>query len=146
MFLKREFNKPSGWTKQVNTRNAAGQLLDPSKPEGECLNPPPLKGVKILRAGPLQRFSPDLIAKAMQEGWLSMGDGKIVLKGTNKTVTYKLTKVPGYYCCHCGEAQPDGVVAKMHVENAHKGKPSPDASNPAGYMRLNAYEGKKETA
>jgi hypothetical protein len=34
----------------------------------------------------------------------------------------------------------DAATARAHIAQAHAGKPSPDASNPAGYERVNGYE------
>ena len=105
---------------------------------------PKVVGVRVLRAGRKQKFSPELLAQGASQGWLEMANGKITLKGANETVVYRLVRTPGYYCSHCGEPMPDGKAAAAHVAAAHAGKASPDPENPAGYMKTNAYKGVRE--
>lgn len=100
---------------------------------------PRVSGVKILRAGPRQNLSPRFIEGGVAEGWLSMGKGKVVLHGEDGDVVYRMERIPGYYCCHCGRKLDDGPGGQVHVAAAHKGTKSPDPSNPAGYRRDNFY-------
>lgn len=100
---------------------------------------PRLVGVKLLRAGPRQRFSPRIIAQGIAQNWLSMGDGKITLR-TDPPATYSIVRGPGYYCVHCGNPMADGPSGAAHVKTDHAGKVSPDPQNPAGFRRDNFYE------
>lgn len=117
---------------------------------------PRLSGIKVLHAGPRQRFSPHLVDAAVLEGWMTLGDGKIILHVQPKPLTYRTVRMPGYYCCHCGERLPGAVEAKTHVVEHAEAKPSPswfrkligekpasgvpDPANPAGYRQDNFYE------
>jgi len=150
MLLKRIYDKPKGWERKANVRGADGKLADPTKPEGACLNTPPLAHLEIKHTGtsPEQNFSDRLIAAGLAEGFISLAKGKLTLHGKPEDLNYTVKRLPGYYCCHCGASLPDagrmvapGVTAGMqHVAEAHAGKKSPDESNPAGYRRINAFE------
>jgi len=151
MLLKRVYDKPEGWERKVNVRALGGvALIDPTKPEGACLNPPPLSHIEVKHTGTsaAQNFSDRLVNAGLAEGWITLGKGKLVLHGKPEDLTYAVLRVPGYYCCHCKVALPDagrivapGVTAGMqHVAEAHPDKESPDKGNPAGYCRLNHFE------
>jgi len=151
MLLKRIYDKPEGWERRVNIRALGGvALTDPMKPEGACLNPPPLSHIEIKHTGtsPEQNFSDRLVAAGLAEGWITLGKGKLVLHGKPEDLNYAVKRLPGYYCCHCRSALPDagtivapGVTAGMqHVADAHSEKESPDPGNPAGYCRINYFE------
>lgn len=108
---------------------------------------PVVKGVEVLRAGPRQKFSPEVIITGGAEGWLSFNEGKITIKAIDGSLTvYRVLRVPGYYCCHCGEKLPgDPQSEEDRKNNGHRiehakahGAPSPDRENPAGY-RGNCY-------
>ncbi len=105
---------------------------------------PPVSGITMLRAGPVQRFTQHFINGALKEGWLSMGDGRIML-ASDPPLTYQIVRVPGSYCCHCDEAVPGGASltaaekSLQHVSQAHPGAASPDPTNPAGYRTENCY-------
>jgi hypothetical protein len=102
-------------------------------------------GVRILHAGKKQRFSTNLVDNAVQQGWMSMDSGNIViLDGIvgvgGVPIKYKIVRTPGYYCCHCGLDVGDSITGKAHVAEKHKDKKSPDESNPSGYERINYYD------
>jgi hypothetical protein len=150
MLLKRIYDKPAGWERQANARRTDGKLADPAKPEGACLNPPPFKHIEVKHTGtnPEQNFSDRLVSAGLAEGFISLSKGKLTLHGKPEDLNYTVKRIPGYYCCHCAAALPDagrlvapGVTAGMqHIADAHQGKDSPDAGNPAGYCRINHYE------
>jgi len=118
--------------------------------KGEIVQPPKVSHLEVKHTGiaPEQNFSTRLVEALAALGFLSLSRGKIVLHAQPEDLNYTIKRGPGHYCCHCGEALPEaasivspGVTAGMkHVAEKHPGKPSPDASNPAGYMRLNEYE------
>jgi len=58
---------------------------------------PPVVGVEVVRAGPLQKFSPKIVARGQAEGWLSTQGVELVIHGENKTLTYQINRVPGRY-------------------------------------------------
>lgn len=127
------------------------KLRDPNDPT-ERITP---IGIKVLRAGPRQKFSPDLIAQGVAQGWLAIGDGKVTLKGDDGDVAYTITRSPCYYCCHCGMALEDAGAreeaggltrGQRHVLAEHGTAPSPDPNNPAGYEHLAAYDCVKKGA
>lgn len=109
---------------------------------------PPLKNVVIIHTGTHaeQNFSGGLVDAAISEGWMTITKGKIILHaqrqdGVDVDLNYTINRMPGRYCCHCGEKLPDdatGELARAHVKERHIG-PSPDPENPAGYSMLNHY-------
>jgi len=145
MYLKRHYNRPDGWEKQINVKAADGTLLDPKRPEGVCLNPPPLSHVAVLHTGwtKQQNFSGGLVQAALSEKWMTIGKGQITLHVQPEDLVYTIVRVPGRYCCHCKEKLVDdtsGQMARAHVASAHEGDVSPDTQHPAGYVMLNHYE------
>ncbi len=129
MLLKRVYDHEASrdqWTPRYNDRGVEVDRI------------PPLKAIKLLHAGPRQNFSPSLIEGAIAEGWVAMGDGQIVLR-TEPPASYRIVRVPGYYCCHCQKKLEDGPSGKTHVEAVHAGQTSPDPGNPSGYRRDNFY-------
>lgn len=111
---------------------------------------PSVRGIKVLRAGERQHFSPRLVEGGVAEGWLSMAEGKIVIHGEDGRVVYRIERTPGFYCCHCGRKLDDSPGAKTHVEKTHgqlgpdgsvvSMPPSPNPENPSGYERINYYD------
>jgi len=97
--------------------------------------PPMVRGVLVLEAGREQNFSPRFIENGVTEGWLTVERGRIIIRGDNQTVTYRIVLPPGYYCCYCNRALDDSPSAQAHIEEAHADEPSPDENNPAGYRR-----------
>ncbi|MFQ5757189.1 MAG: hypothetical protein ACE5H7_14015, partial [Acidiferrobacterales bacterium] len=91
---------------------------------------------KVIRSSERQNFSTRLVERAVTEGWMSIGRGKIVTH-TRPELSYKIVREPGYYCCHCNKKLDDGPSARTHIEAAHAGKNSPDPGNPSGYRRDN---------
>lgn len=104
--------------------------------------------VKVLRAGKRQNFSENFL----QNPFVTKSADKITLHGVDGDVVYKIKRVPGHYCSHCGVAIPDAgqvldattTVGQKHVREKHVGAKSPDPQNPAGYERINHYECVKE--
>ena len=115
------------------------RLYDRSDPKQ-----PKVNGVKVLRAGKSQHFSPDFVARGHAQGWLTLRQNLIVVGKDRDAVTYRIRRMPGYYCCHCGRPVDDGGSARAHIEAEHPQKKSPDAQNPSGYERINYYDCVKE--
>lgn len=100
-----------------------------------------------------QIFTQAWINRGLDEGWLSMGAGKIVISPMDsEPLVYSIVRVPGHYCCHCEKPIPNGstmvsdgdlksriTLGTKHVKENHFGKPSPDPQNPSGYRQENAY-------
>lgn len=124
-------------------------------PDGEAATLKVREKIRILRAGPRQNFSPEMVERAVTEGWMSLGKGKLTIHGEHGDVVYRITRAPGYYCCHCAQplenanefADAEKTVTKgmAHVADAHQGLPSPHQNNPAGYEKLSAYGCERET-
>jgi hypothetical protein len=90
-----------------------------------------------------QNFSTGLVVEALKAGWMELAEGKLILKAEPEALKYTILHEPGRYCLHCREKLPDdekGELAQIHVLTEHLGAASPDPSNPAGYIKLNAYE------
>jgi len=96
-----------------------------------------------------QNFSPNWVHGGVQEGWLSMGNGKIVMHTLDDgpDLLYSVIRTPGYYCCHCEQSLPDagtivepGVTLGLkHVRDIHGSASSPDPCNPSGYRKEDHY-------
>lgn len=132
MLLKRNYDIPEGWEPE---RDAHGNLT----------NPLPVKSLTLKHTGvhPEQNFSRRLIDGGLQEGWLSLGHGQVVLHTEQGDLHYTVNKVPGSYCCFCDAKLDDdttGTSGREHVREFHEGAESPDPSNPMGFRVTNAYE------
>jgi hypothetical protein len=130
MELKRIYARPEGWVKQVDAA-------------GNCTNPPPLDYVALVHTGtsPEQKFTPDFLAA--NASFARIDGDRILLDVAPETLVYNIKRSPGRYCCHCGARLPDddnGALARLHVATAHSNAQSPDAGNPGGYEKLNAFE------
>ncbi len=123
--------------------------------------------IKVLRANAGWHVSPRLVERGAAEGWLSLVDGKVVVKtATDEAdLVYAIKRAPGHYCCECERALDDEHSARRHVLEEHAGMnakklpadndalrkdfgrllkmhdfQSADAQNPAGYCRINYYD------
>ncbi len=95
--------------------------------------------LKIIRHGKAQNFTQKFINRAMQDGFLTMSKGQIIIHGKPADLTYKIVRTPGYYCCF-DHARMDGEKdANKYIESNFKGKDSPDTNNPAGYRKDNFF-------
>lgn len=101
--------------------------------------PVAVKGVRVLRAKKIEHWAPSLIETGLAEGWLGASNGKFVVAGEGKTLTYHVVRGPGHYSCWTGDKLGSEAEAKAHVAAVGKGKPSPDPTNPAGYRVDNFY-------
>ena len=147
MLLKRQYCKPEGWTPKRNTRDAKGVLTHPHRREGALLNPPAFDHVEIKHTGlhPEQHFSTGLVDAGIEEGWISVQDGQLILHAAPAALVYDILRVPGRYSCYDGAKLPDdpedkGTLARAYLAEHHPGATSPDPDNPAGYYKINYYE------
>jgi len=108
-----------------------------------------LLGVEVIETGTHaeQHFSPDLVGKAIREGWIVLDGDVLTLKAyEQEDLKYKVLRQPGRYCLHCKAALPgvredySGVAAREHVATEHPGNPSPSKEWPTGYEVLNYFE------
>lgn len=132
MLLKRLYTKPEGWEPQ-------------RAPDGTLTNPLPVTGLDVKHTGthPEQHFSRRLVDAGLREGWLSLRKGMLTLHTAQGDLDYTVQRMPGLYCCHCDatlDDDPTGEAGRAHVAAMHADTASPDASNPAGYLRTHAYE------
>lgn len=58
---------------------------------------PIVRGVKVLRAGPVQHFSPRFVFGALSEGWLSRNGDLLIIHGEDGAVIYRIVREPGLY-------------------------------------------------
>jgi len=118
-----------------------------------------LAGIKVLEAGPVQKFSPRAIDKMVAEGMMAV-DGDMLALATEPPLTYRIVRKPGTYCCYCNAPVDSGAPALAHVAE-HKAaaampqtlgskilgffgakKAAPeiiDPNNPAGYRVDNFF-------
>jgi hypothetical protein len=134
MLMKRHYKKPDGWVRVTDDK-------------GECVNVPPLDYVEIQHTGRSQQqnLSGGMIELGLVEGWIDidMNAGLLTVIAKPENLLYKIVRVPGRYCCYCGEKLGDdtsGEIARGHVRRYHSSEVSPDTQNPAGYCMLNYYE------
>ena len=81
-------------------------------------------------------------------GYITMSKSRVVIHGivpggttrTTQDVVFRIKRVPGLWCCHCGLRLISSPVAQKHVIDQHAGLVSPDKNNPSGYQQLNAVE------
>lgn len=99
--------------------------------------------IKRLPVNGRQRFSPTLIEGGIAEGWLTKTDTTITIHCQERgDVVFDIDNVPGRYSCFDLsklEDDPDGALARKHIAEKHKGKPSPDQKHPSGYKCKNYY-------
>ena len=115
MLLKRRFEK-----------NADGNLVLDT--DGK----PVITRVDVKRYSEKQNFTRKFIDKSLQDGFMSMSKGTIVLH-TNPELTYKVILVPGIYCCHTDKRLGDQKEARKYIAENFKDVKSPDSNNPSGY-------------
>lgn len=83
--------------------------------------------VKVLKSGPVQKFSPHFLEGAAGEGWLTRDGVRITLRTVAGPLTYLIVREPGYYCSTCLAADLASVVspfgstdeARAHVKDEH---------------------------
>ncbi len=100
--------------------------------------------VKIIRVGQRQQFTVRHISGAVMGGYMTLAKGRIVLHAVSGDVVFRILRVPGMWCRHCGAMLDDSAGARRHVIDRHPGVPSPDRNNPSGYEQLNAFECERE--
>lgn len=132
-------------------KEAAVQSLASSVPEDVArqvvsrtfpkIAPEAVRGVVVRRADKgVQTLTKRFVDTGLLEGWLSMGQGRIVIQNLEgEDLIYEIVRTPGLYCCHCHEPQGSWREARKHVAAAHAGSASPDPQNPSGYRQENGY-------
>lgn len=55
----------------------------------------PLPVIGVLRASDRMHLSPNLVQGGIMEGWLAMGEGRIVIHGLQGDVVYRIDALPG---------------------------------------------------
>lgn len=147
MLLKRHYQKPNGWVPRHNTPGADGRLPNPHRAAGVLLNPLPLNHLAIHHTGldAEQHFSTGFVENGIEEGWIAIQDGKLVLYAVPENLVYDIRRVPGRYSCFDGSKLPDdeddsGKLARVVIAERHVGAPSPDPAHPAGYFKINYYD------
>lgn len=134
MFLKR-FYKTDGLTKEIENGQPLWRDKDGNRVELE------LDYISLGNTGttPEQNFSIRFVDRAQREGWAMIEGYDLLLDVYPEPLTYRIVRRPGRYCCHCGETVGNSTEAQAHVLQKHGKEKSPDPSNPAGYMQLNAF-------
>lgn len=92
---------------------------------------------------PEQNFSTSLVIDFVKKGIMEIKDETLIFHVQPEDLVYKIKRKPGRYCLHCSEKLPDdekGELAQLHVVEKHQGVPSPDPTNPAGYVYLTYFE------
>jgi len=113
---------------------------------------PKLLGVEVVHTGTdaEQHFAPDLVDRAIDEGWMTF-DGETLVLHTygGEDLKYRVRRVPGCYCLHCNaklEYEPPGApkagtIARAHVAALHAGKASPQPKRwSSGYEVIHFYD------
>ena len=115
MFLKRRFEKDEN-----------GNLVR------DADDKPIISRIDVKRISEKQNFSRKFIDKTLEEGFMSMNKGEIILH-TNPELTFKVIRVPGIYCCFTNKRLGDQKEARAYIKANYLDKESPDANNPEGY-------------
>lgn len=90
-----------------------------------------------------QHFSTSLVTEYVTLGLMEIKDGALLFHVYPETLRYEIAREPGRYCLHCGEKLNDdqnGEMARLHIAMKHKGIPSPDPSNAAGYEAIHYFD------
>ncbi len=95
--------------------------------------------LKIIRAGKVQNFTQKFINKGMTNGFVTMSKGQIIIHGKPVDLSYKVVRIPGYYCCHDDAPLGGEKEAREYLEKNFKGKKSPCSNNPSGYRKDNFF-------
>lgn len=94
-------------------------------------------------ATPEQNFSVQLVTEGLNVGFMEIADDTLIFHVYPEDLHYTIQRRPGRYCLHCGEKLSDdtgGQLARLHVAEQHAGQASPSASDPAGYIAINAFQ------
>lgn len=145
MELRRHYHTPADWEPLRNVRRADGTLINPNRAPGALLNAPPFSHVEINDTGATarQHFTPRLVARGQEEGWIVIQDGTLTIYAQPDNLVYTIRRVPGRYSCFDGAKLPDddtGAQARAVIAATHPGEISPDPNHPAGYECINYYE------
>lgn len=111
------------------------QQIDPRKPNGGL----EVDHVQVRRLTKTQKFTQRVLDKGFIEGFISIGNGQIIIKSQPDDIVYNIIRRPGYYCCHDDCLLEDEQAAKKYVSDNYAGAESPDSNNPAGYRKDNFY-------
>jgi len=106
--------------------------------------PPKIDYISLADTGtmPKQYFSTWLVTEYLTLGLMEMQDDELFFNLYPETLRYTIKRRPGRYCLHCGEKLGDdqkGELARLHIATKHKGKPSPDNNEPAGYKNVTYF-------
>lgn len=93
---------------------------------------PVVTQINVKQLSEKQNFTRKFIDKSLEDGFMSMIKGDIVLH-TNPELTYKVVKVPGIFCCFTGVRLGDQKEARAYIADNYAGEKSPDLNNPSGY-------------
>lgn len=99
--------------------------------------------VKRLSSDGKQKFSSKLVKTGQDEKWLTKKATTITIHDQEGDIVFNINRIPGRYCCHCGEKLIDdatGEAARTHVAAEHADEVSPDRNNPSGYELLTYYD------
>lgn len=98
---------------------------------------PPIQHIEVEQhpRNGIWNISKKLLEEGMADGWLSIQDGKVVIRTADgePDVEYQILRRPGHYCCYCGEKLQNSKSAPEHIAQ-HEGeayaKRDPDGSLP----------------
>lgn len=153
MLLKRHYDPASLAAYQAERERLQAAGLSAEK-IAAALQPLVASHISLRHSGTSERqnFSAPLIAEGLASGFIEIDGDALTLHCKPEPLRYAILRRPGYYCCHDGAAMPmspaaygDGAIAAVEAQaylaaHGHKGKPSPDRANPAGYERSHQYE------
>ena len=95
--------------------------------------------VKVLRYGKKQHFTQKFFDKAMQEGWITLSRGMVILHTKPDELQYKIIRSPGYFCCFDNAPLGGEKEARAYVATNFDDQVSPDRCKPAGYRKDNFF-------
>ena len=105
---------------------------------------PKVAHIEVKHCGKKQNLNQGFIERAVTEGWLSIGDGKISIRTDGEPLVFDIVRAPGHYSCYDGRKLNGEADAKAHV--AAQDDESPDPKHPAGYVNNLYFECVREKA
>lgn len=106
---------------------------------------PQVAYIEPLRISNEQVLSVRFVDTGMQEGWLSVVDGKLIIRTApdEDDLVFRIERRPGKYSCFTGERLGSEKAAKEHV--AQFETESPDPNNPSGWRDDRFYSCVRES-
>ena len=148
MRVKKHFDWAAPRDKWLKRTPADPPVVHPGTGE-RLMIMPPVAYLEIQRLGARQHIPPKTIGRPELEGIIVLDEEAetITIKTELGSLVLNVERVPGRYCCHCGDklldddlAPRSGAEARKHVAEHHAGMSSPDKQNQSGYCKIGYFD------